>query len=108
MQALIEERGLRFLLTGSSARKLKRGQTNLLAGRAWPAELFPLCFSELVASFDLDRYLRYGGLPAVYLSQDLQEELNAYVRTYLYEETQADGLVRKLPQFSRFLKTAAL
>lgn len=108
VQTLIEERGLRFLLTGSSARKLKRGQANLLAGRAWPAELFPLCFSELTSSFDLDRYLRYGGLPAVYLSQDPQEELNAYVRTYLYEEIQAEGFVRKLPQFSRFLKTAAL
>jgi len=104
---LIEERHFRFLLTGSSARKLKRGQANLLAGRAWTAHLYPLSFSE-IPDFDLERYLRYGGLPAVYSSNDPLEELNAYVHTYLYEEIQAEGLVRKLPQFSRFLVTAAL
>lgn len=96
-----------FLLTGSSARKLKRGHANLLAGRAWTAQLFPLTFSE-VPQFDLERFLRWGGLPVVYKSNDPQEELNAYVNTYLYEEIQAEGLVRKLPQFSRFLKVAAL
>jgi predicted AAA+ superfamily ATPase len=104
---LIEERGLRFLLTGSSARKLKYGNANLLAGRAWTANLFPLVSNE-IPNFKLDHFLRYGGLPVVYQSEDPIEELNAYVRTYLYEEIQAEGLVRKIPQFSRFLTTAAL
>ncbi|HXG20593.1 MAG TPA: ATP-binding protein [Methylomirabilota bacterium] len=106
---LIENRGVKFLLTGSSARKLRRGQANLLAGRAWQANLFPLTWIELKEQpFALDRYLRYGGLPTVYLSQDPQEELHAYVNTYLYEEIQAEGLVRRLPQFARFLQVAAL
>lgn len=104
---LIEEKQVRFLLTGSSARKLRRGNVNLLAGRAWTAHLYPLTSQEIPA-FDLDRYLRYGGLPSVYLSADPEEELQAYVHTYLYEEIQAEGVVRKLPQFSRFLQGAAL
>lgn len=104
---LIESQGITFLLTGSSARKLRRGQANLLAGRVWEARLFPLCWKE-IPRFDLDRYLRYGGLPAVYLSDYPEEELNAYVNTYLSEEIQAEGLVRKLPPFSRFLETIAL
>jgi predicted AAA+ superfamily ATPase len=106
---LIESKGLKFLLTGSSARKLRHGQANLLAGRAWQANLFPLTWRELKdLPFTLDRYLRYGGLPTVYLSQDPQEELHAYVNTYLHEEIQAEGLVRRLPQFARFLRVAAL
>jgi predicted AAA+ superfamily ATPase len=104
---LIESRGLRFLLTGSSARKLKRGQANLLAGRAWTAQLYPLTSAE-IPRFDLPRFLRFGGLPPVVLSEEPVEELRAYVRTYLQEEIQAEGLVRRLPQFSRFLATAAL
>ncbi|NOT54966.1 MAG: ATP-binding protein [Deltaproteobacteria bacterium] len=104
---LIEERAIRFLLTGSSARKLKRGQANLLAGRASHAELFSFTWKEL-EKFDLHRYLRFGGLPRVYLSEDPEEELDAYVRTYLAEEIQAEGLIRRLPPFSRFLQTAAL
>jgi len=104
---LIEERKLRFLLTGSSARKLKHGHANLLAGRAWTANLYPLCFSE-IPHFNLDKYLQVGGLPSVYASESPQEELTAYVQTYLYEEIQAESLVRKLPQFSRFLTVAAL
>lgn len=104
---LIEEKGWRFLLTGSSARKLKRGQANLLAGRAWQAELFPLTWREM-SDFDLGRYLLYGGLPSVVTSQDPEEELHAYVQTYLREEILAEGIIRKLPPFSRFLQTAAL
>jgi len=104
---LIEGRGMTFLLTGSSARKLRRGAANLLAGRAWRAELFPLTAQE-IPDFDLDRFLRFGGLPPVQLSEDPAEELAAYVSTYLYEEIQAEGLVRKLPAFSRFITTAAL
>lgn len=104
---LIEEKGLTFLLTGSSARKLRRHGHNLLAGRAWEAHLFPLTFIE-IPHFDLERYLLYGGLPPVYLSQDPVEELNAYINTYLKEEIQAESLVRTLPAFSRFLQASAL
>jgi uncharacterized protein len=104
---LIESRRLRFLLTGSSARKLKRGQANLLAGRAWTARLHPLAYPE-IPHFDLMRMLRFGGLPSVVASEEPDEDLGAYARTYLQEEIQAEGLVRRLPQFSRFLVTAAL
>jgi uncharacterized protein len=104
---LIEGRKLTFLLTGSSARKLRRGKANLLAGRVWDAKMFPLIYRE-IPEFDLDRYLLYGGLPAVYLSDYPQEELDAYVNTYLKEEILAEGLIRRLPPFSRFLKTVAL
>ena len=104
---LIETRNVIFLLTGSSARKLRRGKANLLAGRVWTARMFPLIYREL-ADFNLDRYLRYGGLPSVYLSEYPGEELDAYVNTYLKEEIMAEGLIRRLPPFLRFLKTIAL
>ena len=104
---LIESKKLTFLLTGSSARKLRRGRANLLAGRVWNAAMFPLIYRE-IPDFDLTRYLRYGGLPAVYLSANPEEELDAYVNTYLKEEIMAEGLIRRLPPFSRFLKTIAL
>ncbi len=104
---LIETRRLRFLLTGSSARKLKRGQANLLAGRAWTTHLYPLTSAE-IPRFDLPRFLRWGGLPPVVVSDEPAEELRAYVSTYLREEIQAEGFVRRLPQFSRFLATSAL
>ncbi len=104
---LIEKQGLRFLLTGSSSRKLKKEGVNLLAGRAWSAELFPLLRQE-IPNFDLNRYLLYGGLPQVYLSKFPQEELNAYINTYLKEEIQEEALVRKLQSFARFLEVSAL
>jgi predicted AAA+ superfamily ATPase len=104
---LIEERRIRFLLTGSSARKLRRGRANLLAGRAWPASLFPLVWPE-IRHFDLDKHLRWGGLPSVVPSEDPAEELAAYTRTYLQEEIAAEGLVRRLPPFARFLTVAGL
>jgi len=100
-------KNLTFLLTGSSARKLRRGQANLLAGRVWETRMFPLIYRE-IPDFKLNRYLQYGGLPAVYLSDYPEEELNAYVNTYLKEEIMAEGLIRRLPPFSRFLKTMAL
>jgi predicted AAA+ superfamily ATPase len=104
---LIEERGMRFILTGSSARKLKRGGANLLAGRAWEARLFPLVSDEL-GEFDLLRYLTQGGLPAVWTSNDPWEELRAYVGTYLKEEIMSEALVRRIDTFSAFLELAAL
>ncbi len=104
---LIETQNITFLLTGSSAGKLRRGKANLLAGRVWVARMFPLIHREL-PDFDLDRYLRYGGLPAVYLSKYPEEALDAYVNTYLREEIMAEGLIRRLPPFSRFLETIAL
>jgi len=104
---LIEQKRYRFLLTGSSARKLRRGSADLLAGRAWVANLYPLSWSE-IPTFDLGRYLRFGGLPSVYLSRSPEEELRAYVAVYLQEEIRAEGIIRRLPPFARFLRVAAL
>ncbi len=104
---LIEERGLRFLLTGSSARKLKRGKANLLAGRARLFFLHPLSSSEL-PEFKLRPYLMWGGLPEVWKVEDRKLYLNSYIDTYLKEEIMAEQAARSLPHFSRFLKTAAL
>jgi len=104
---LIESQKTTFLLTGSSARKLRRGRANLLAGRVWEARLFPLTSQE-IPDFDLERYLLYGGLPAVWLGKYPEEELDAYAHTYLTEEIMAEGLVRNLPPFSRFLQAMAL
>ena len=95
------------LLTGSSIRKLRHGRANLRAGRAWLAHLFPLIRAEL-NNFNLDRYLHYGGLPSVYFSDEPDEELDAYISVYLQEEIRAEGLVRKLPAFTRFLRVMAL
>lgn len=97
----------RFLLTGSSARKLKRGAANLLAGRAWMAELFPLT-SEEIPDFDLLRYLNRGGLPQVYFSTHAAEELENYVSLYLKEEVQAESFTRNLSAFAGFLDAIAL
>ena len=106
---LIEERGSRFLLTGSSARKLKRGQANLLAGRAFKAALFPLTWFELNAAdkFNLNHFLHLGGLPLAYLRKNGQEYLYNYVDTYLKEEIYAEALTRSLPNYTRFLHSAA-
>jgi predicted AAA+ superfamily ATPase len=104
---LIETEGLHFILTGSSGRKLKRSGVNLLAGRAWQCNLFPLCSAE-IPNFDLERYLLTGGLPQVYDSQWPQEELDAYINTYLKEEIKEEALVQNFTAFTRFLKLAAL
>lgn len=104
---LIESKGIYFVLTGSSARKLKSTGVNLLAGRAWQCDLFPLCSAEL-GTIDLDRYLLYGGLPPVLTSGEPLEELDAYINTYLKEEIMAEALVRNLVHFSAFLRTAAI
>lgn len=107
VQRLISRDGIRFLLTGSSQRQLRRTGVNLLAGRVFVAHLLPLVRSEL-AAFDLPRYLHCGGLPEVYLSDMPEEILDAYVHTYLQAEIRAEGAVRRLPAFSRFLQTMAL
>ncbi len=104
---LIESERLTFLLTGSSARKLKRGGANLLAGRAWWAELFPFTSKE-IPDFDLITYLNRGGLPSIYPSNDYVEELRAYTALYLKEEIQNEALTRKVAQFSEFLDLMAL
>jgi len=104
---LIEERGLRFLLTGSSARKLRRGGVNLLGGRARSRTLHPLSWSELGERFDLRRALNRGLLPAIYLSGAPRDDLAAYVGDYLQLEVAAEGLTRNVPAFSRVLAEAA-
>lgn len=103
----IEMAGQRFLLTGSSARKLKRGAANLLAGRAWEAALLPLSWCE-IDGFDLLTLLNRGGLPAVYASPDYREELKSYVNLYLREEIHAESVTRNLPGFARFLDAIGL
>jgi predicted AAA+ superfamily ATPase len=107
---LIEENGIRFILTGSSARKLRKGGVNLLAGRAYKASLFGLSWSEISKeqSFDLDRYLLYGGLPSSYLGDDPTEYLYAYTDTYLREEIMAEAFVKKLANYDRFLHATAM
>jgi len=98
---LIENRGLSFILCGSSARKLKRGRANLLGGRAWRFEMFPFVTSEL-DNYNLLDVLNKGMIPSHYLQHDPRRSLKAYVQDYLKEEIFAEGLVRNLPAFSRF------
>jgi predicted AAA+ superfamily ATPase len=105
---LIEERGVHFLLTGSSARKLCRGGVNLLGGRARTKYLHPLTFRELGERFDLLRAVERGLLPSVYFSDDPRADLQAYAGSYLQQEIVAEGATRNVPAFSRFLKVAAL
>lgn len=100
---LIENRRLQFILCGSSARKLKRGQANLLGGRAWRYEMFPL-FSAELKNVELLRALNHGLIPSHYLSDQYQKSLRAYVTDYLKEEVFAEGLARNVPAFSRFFE----
>ena len=104
----IEERKLRFVLCGSSARKLKRAGVNLLAGRALRRAMHPFVPQELGKRFDLEDALRNGLLPIVWDSEDPSETLSAYTQMYLREEIQSEALVRNLPGFARFLPVAAL
>lgn len=104
---LIERHGIRFLLTGSSARKLRGGGVNLLGGRARVRHLRPLCFPELGEHFDLERVLRNGLLPAIYFSDDPGADLDAYAGTYLQQEIVDEGATRNVQAFSRFLRIAS-
>jgi len=105
---VIEERGTRFLLTGSSARKLRRGGVNLLGGRARTKYMHPLTYQELGSQFDLLKAIDRGLLPSIYLSDDPRADLQAYTGSYLQQEIVAEGTTRNIPAFSRFLKVAAL
>lgn len=110
IQHLMPQFPLQFILTGSSARKLKRGGANLLAGRAIEYHLFPLTWFELADRFDLDATLRFGSLPPVVSAEtdDLKADiLSAYANVYLREEIQSEGIVRNLGGFARFLDLAA-
>jgi len=98
---LIENKGFQFILCGSSARKLKRGQANLLGGRAWRYEMLPLTTVE-IGGVDLLRALNHGLIPAHYLQNNYKKSLSAYVRDYLKEEVFNEGLTRNIPAFSRF------
>jgi len=104
---LIEKRNIRFLLTGSSARKLRRGGVNLLGGRARVTHLHPLTSCELGDRFDLRRVMERGLLPSIYFSDDPWADLQAYAGLYLQQEIMAEGATRNVPAFSRFLKIAA-
>ena len=104
---LIENRGLRFILCGSSARKLKRGHGNLLGGRAVRCELHPLVYPE-IPEFSLPRALNAGLLPRHYQSSSPRRLIQSYVGDYLKEEIAAEALTRNVPAFSRFLEVAAM
>ncbi|HMO19296.1 MAG TPA: AAA family ATPase [Oligoflexia bacterium] len=99
-----------FCMSGSSARKLKRAGANLLAGRAWTFNLFPLTHIELGKKFSLEKVLRYGSLPSVAFlesEQDISRNLRSYVETYLKEEIQRETEIRNFGAFLRFLDIAA-
>ncbi len=100
---LIENHRLRFILSGSSARKLKRGKANLLGGRAWRFQLFPLTSDEL-DSLDLLRILNRGLVPSHYLTSQYRRSQKGYVVDYLKEEVFDEGLTRNIPAFSRFFE----
>jgi predicted AAA+ superfamily ATPase len=104
---LIENRGYQFILCGSSARKVRRGNSGLLGGRAWRFELYPLVTKEL-ETFDLDRALHVGLIPSHYFASNADMDLKGYVQDYLKEEVQAEALTRNLPAFSKFLRSAAI
>ena len=108
VQLLMERRNIRFLLTGSSARSLKRSGANMLGGRGSDRTMHVFTWLELVEyGFSLDRAINHGLLPPHYLSDQPDEGLSSYVDRYLTEEIAAEGLSRNLPGFARFLQTAA-
>ncbi|MEI8347790.1 MAG: AAA family ATPase, partial [Pseudomonadota bacterium] len=103
---LIEEKKFKFILTGSSSRKLKKEGVNLLAGRALICHMFPLTVRELGADFNLLRALDFGTLPSLLTEESPSKYLESYVRAYIKEEVNSERLVRSLANFSRFLEAA--
>lgn len=103
VQWLIDNRGLGFILCGSSARKLRRGMGNLLGGRAWRFEMHPLTSGE-IPGFDLLRAMNQGLIPTHYLQSQYRRSLKAYLQDYLKEEVFDEGLTRNIPAFSRFFE----
>lgn len=104
----IESTRRRFVLVGSSARRLKTAGTNLLAGRATLRTMYPLVPAEMGSEFRLDRVLRLGSIPLIWRAEEPEAALEAYVQLYIREEIRAEALVRNLPGFLRFLPVAAL
>lgn len=104
---LIENKKLKFILTGSSARKFKQKGVNLLAGRALTHYSFPLTAQELGSDFNIKNAMQFGTLPMALASDDPASYLKSYVKTYLQEEIQQEGLTRNLGAFARFLETAS-
>ena len=104
---LIENKGLRFILSGSSARKLRRSGANLLGGRALRKTLFPLVSAE-IPDFDLNRALNHGMLPHHYLMDNPAMRIQSYIGDYLQQEIVEEAIVRKLDSFTRFLQVAAI
>ncbi|PJC66441.1 ATPase, partial [Candidatus Beckwithbacteria bacterium CG_4_9_14_0_2_um_filter_47_11] len=103
---LIEAPGHKFVLTGSSARKLRKKGHNLLAGRALTFFMHPLTGLELGRDFNLEKSLEFGQLPSVYQEASPKKYLESYVQTYLKEEVEQEGLTRNISAFARFLETA--
>ncbi|MFN7685146.1 MAG: ATP-binding protein [Oligoflexia bacterium] len=103
-----KNRGLRFILTGSSARKLRQKGVNLLGGRARSRRLHPFVWAEIHDQFNLSKVLLHGSLPSIFFSDNPREDIKSYVGDYLREEIAAEAATRNLPAFSRFLETAAI
>ena len=103
---LMERHKMKFILTGSSARRIKKGSANLLGGRALYQQLFPLVSPE-IPHFDLYKIMQFGSLPSIYKSKRAKPLLRSYASVYLKEEIQAEALVRNLQAFSLFLELAA-
>lgn len=97
----------KFILTGSSARKLRRFGVNLLAGRAYTYNMYPLIINELGKDFELQKALRFGTLPAIYSQNNPEEYLQSYLSTYLEQEINREGMTRNLSAFYRFLQVAS-
>lgn len=95
---------VRFVMTGSSARKIKKQGVDLLAGRAVLKNLFPFMASELVSKFKMKQILEFGSVPLVWSAVDPTETLDSYIGAYLKEEIKQEGLVRNLESFTRFLE----
>lgn len=104
---LIENSRISFLMTGSSARKLRRGHANLLGGRAWRYTMSPLTYGE-TSGFDLTQVVISGLLPPHFLSPDPIQDLRSYMADYLKEEIAAEAIVQNIPAFAEFLRVAAL